>query len=467
MTIKLSRDCRPEPNMLFWAAPFGMKQVSGGLGFDFDAFYTDVIVPSCEAVGMKIIRADEVYGQGDIAETAWHGIQQASIVLTDFTAKSCNVAAEFALSLALGKRIVVLAQDPDDIPSDVRGHFRYIQYGNDWQSINRLREELGKELPAAMEQPSTEMILMPMHNGGVTPVPGEVVIADRDFVMILTDDRRRVVLNAADVDPRRIIPDMARRFPVGSRVEGSFEVDLAGNVKYTLIPGQLNPWLALESAFGPGTEFRSRVDTVVPGLGVFVHVGHGVNGLVPEHRLGGRQLTAGDDVEVAVTTFDAERRRIGLRLDRVLALSTVRPPAPAGAARPRSGAVGQAGASLPAPGDRLAGSVSRIVPEAEGKGGFILLRVPGLPRPVMLHCTAMTEDLRADLRDGFVELNEEILVEVIRSDQRSGKVEVRDLPEPDEAAGDPAPSVPDSGDAPAPAEAEGDEAQVREFSIAS
>jgi small subunit ribosomal protein S1 len=149
---------------------------------------------------MKIVRADEVYGKGDVAETAWHCIQRASIVIADFTAQSCNVAAEFALALALGKRIVVLTQDPEDIPSDVRGHFRYIRYGNDWQSINRLQDELAKELPAAMEQPSTEMILMPMHNGGVNPVPGEVVIADRDFVMVLTDDHRRVVLNATDVD---------------------------------------------------------------------------------------------------------------------------------------------------------------------------------------------------------------------------------------------------------------------------
>jgi len=436
MTIKLARDCRPEPNMLFWAAPFGVKQLSGGQSFDFDAFYSDVIVPACEAADMKIVRADEVYGKGDIAETAWHGIQRASIVLTDFTARSCNVAAEFALSLALGKRIVVLTQDPEDIPSDVRGHFRYIQYGNDWQSINRLRDELAKELPAAMEQPSTEMILMPMHNGGVNPVPGEVVIADRDFVMVLTDDHRRVVLNATDVDPRRIISDMAKRFPVGTRVEGSFEVDLAGNVKYTLIPGQLNPWPALELAFGPGTDFRSRVDSVVPGIGVFVHVAHGVNGLVPEQRLGGRQLSPGDDVEVAVTTFDPERRRIGLRLDRIVQV---------GRGASDGVGVGSPGASsggprspLPAVGDVLVGSVSRIAPEANGSGGFILLRVPGQHRPVMLHCTSMTEDLRADLRDGFVELDEEISVEVTRVDERSGKVLVRDLPEPDDIQGGPA-----------------------------
>jgi small subunit ribosomal protein S1 len=440
MTIKLARDCRPEPTMMFWAAPFGVKQLSNGQSFDFDALYTDVIVPTCASAGMTIVRADQVYGKGDVAETAWHGIQRATIVLIDFSARSGNVAAEFALSLALGKRIVVLAQDPEDIPSDVRGHFRYIQYGNDWQSISRLRDELAKEIPATMEQPSTEMILMPMHNGGTTPVPGEVFIADRDFVMVLTDDHRRVELNAADVDPRRIIPDMSRRFPVGTRVEGAFEVDLAGNVKYTLIPGQSNPWPALESEFAPGTEFKSRVDSVRAGLGAFIHVKHGVNGLVPEHKLNGRQLAPGDDVEVAVTTFDAERRRISLRLDRVLGAREARTLQVAGTASRQ--AQGQDRARMAEVGDTLVGSVARMAPEAEGAGGFILLRVPGLPRPVMLHCTSMTDDLRADLRDGFVETGEEISVEVIKVDARQNKILVRDLPETEEAPA--APQDPDA-----------------------
>jgi small subunit ribosomal protein S1 len=434
VTIKLMRDCRPEANTVFWAAPFGNKQLANGEQFDFDAFFTDVIVPTCVKANLKVLRADQVYGKGDLTETAWHGIQLAPLVLVDFSARSCNVAAEFALSLTLGKRIIVLAQDPDDIPSDVRGHFRYIQYGNGWQAMERLKNELGKELPAAMEQPSTEMILVPMHTGGMTPVPGEVVIADREFVMVITDDRRRVVLNNAEVDPRRIIPDMAKRFPVGTRVEGSFEIDLAGDMRYTLIPGQLNPWPALESAFAPGTQFQSRADNVVPGLGVFVHVAHGVNGLVPEHKLGGRQVAVGDDVEVAVTTFDADRRRIGLRLDRVLQ------PVPAARSSEdrvdRTAGTGPGQPALPEVGDTFLGSVTRIVPEADGAGGFILLRVAGVQRPVMLHCTSMTEDLRADLKDGFVTMGDKIPLEVIKVDRRKDKVLVRDLPHPGNASAD-------------------------------
>ncbi|TCJ33732.1 S1 RNA-binding domain-containing protein [Parafrankia sp. BMG5.11] len=446
MTIKLMRDSRPEPNTAFFATQFGIKELRNGQTFDFDVFTTSVIAPTCAGAGLTLLRADQVYGRGDLTDTAWHGLQVAQLVLVDFSGRSANVAAEFALALALGKQIIVLVQDPDDIPSDVRGHFRYIQYGSDWQSIERLKAELGKELPAALARKSTEMILVPMHPGAATPVPGEVVIADKDFVMVLTDDRRRVVLNAADVDPRRIIPDMAKRFPVGTRVTGSFEVDLTGDTRYTLIPGQANPWSALEAEFPPGTEFRSRVDSVIPGLGVFVHVAHGVNGLVPAHKLNGRQVGVGDTVEAAVTTFDAERRRIGLRLDRVLHVVPERQPGPkvtqpAPRHTPDAGSLGGRRAalpasrldavSLPAVGATLRGEVVRVVQESDGSGGFILLRVEGLARPVLLHHTAMTEDLRADLAGGFVEMGEEMAIEIVKVDALANKVLVRDLPEID------------------------------------
>ena len=86
---------------------------------------------------------------------------------------------------------------------------------------------------------------------------------------------------------------------------------------------------------------------------------------------------------------------------------------------------------LPRVGDTFVGSVTRIVPEAEGSGGFILFRVAGMQRPVMLHCTSMTEDLRADLKGGYVQMGEEISLEVIKVDERQSKVLVKDLPDPD------------------------------------
>ena len=120
MTIKLMRDCRPETNTVFWAAPFGTKKLANGEPFDFDAFFAEVIVPTCGAAGMRVLRADQVYGKGDVAETAWHGIQLAPVVLVDFSARSCNVAAEFALVAGAREADHRARPGPEDIPSDVQ-----------------------------------------------------------------------------------------------------------------------------------------------------------------------------------------------------------------------------------------------------------------------------------------------------------------------------------------------------------
>jgi predicted RNA-binding protein with RPS1 domain len=425
MAIRLIRDCRPEQGFMFWVAPFGTKKLSDGTTFDFDAFYTGRILPACASAGMTIVRADQIYGQGDVTDTAWRGIQKAAVVLVDFTAQSANVSAEFALALALGKRIIVLTQDPGDIPSDVTGHYRYIQYdGKDWQSIDRLTAELQKEIPAILEQSAAEMILVPMHNGGTTPVPGKVIVAELDFVMVLTDDGRRVVLSAADVDYRRIVSDMSRKFPVGSRLQGAFEVDLEGGTKYTLVAGQNNPWPILEAQYTPGSEFTGTVDNVVAGTGVFVHVAHGINGLIPEHKLASRHVNVGDEVDVAITSLDPARRRIGLRLDRIHTPKSASSAPPPGSDRSATPAI-----KLPAISETFVAAVTKTAPE--GQGGFVLLRPESLSQTVMLHCTAMTADLRADLNDGLIEIGEEMTVEVIRLDTHKGKVFVKDRPDLD------------------------------------
>jgi small subunit ribosomal protein S1 len=420
MTIKLMRDCRPETGIIFTAAPFGIKD-----GFDFDVFYTNVIVPACADAGMKAIRADELYGKGDITETAWHGIQRASIVLVDFSAKSTNVAAEFALALVLGKRIVVLCQDEQDIPSDVRGHYKYIRYGVDYLSVERLKQELAKELPAILEQSSAEMMLMPMAPGGTTPVTGEVVVAEKEYVIVVTDDRRKVVLNAADVDYRYVVTDMAKKFPVGTRVQGAFEVDLTGESKYTLTAGKTNPWPGLESQFPPGTEFTGRVDRIMNGMGVFVHVANGVNGLVPEHKLAGRKVHEGDKVEVAITSMDVERRRIGLRLDRVAA--NLRGGQLIGGELPST----QPTTAQPKVGEKVYAAVVKAMPEADHKGGFIILETEeDKPQRLFLHCTKMLPELREDLNAGKVQVDELIYVEIERVDASRNKICVREVSDP-------------------------------------
>ena len=77
----------------------------------------------------------------------------------------------------------------------------------------------------------------------------------------------------------------------------------------------------------------------------------------------------------------------------------------------------------------MRGWVVKATPEK----GFVLLQLEGYEsgKPAILHISRMTPDLREDLRDGKVEVDEEISVEVFRVDPRMSRIELLERPEPD------------------------------------
>jgi hypothetical protein len=85
---------------------------------------------------------------------------------------------------------------------------------------------------------------------------------------------------------------------------------------------------------------------------------------------------------------------------------------------------------LPEPGQQLRGWVVRTVPEK----GFILVELEGREkeRPAILPARRMLPDLKEDLRDGKVEINEEVFVQIVRVRRRDNgqwDVELREVPE--------------------------------------
>ena len=84
MTLRLTRTTRPDPTIAFAIQPFGTRTLPDGTEFDFDWLYADILSPTVKECGLTLTRADQIYGQGDVPDTAWHGIQRASLILVDF-----------------------------------------------------------------------------------------------------------------------------------------------------------------------------------------------------------------------------------------------------------------------------------------------------------------------------------------------------------------------------------------------
>ncbi len=433
----MARTHRPEQDVVFFAMPFGNKPVDGAAGAvcDFDNEVYAVLRNTLRDNGFKPERLDGLYGPTAMIDLIWQSIQRAEYVVVDFTTRSHNVTFEFALALVLGKRIVMISQDLDHVPADYRGH-RVLTYSLKYNAMEDLKTHLLEQLAALREEPSQERDLSPFWpDSGYNVTAGATVIqVEPEYAIVRTDDPLRppAVLSNADVDLTRIITDMTKRFRAGDRVEGAFVGDpRKGTAKYTLVGGQEDPWPALEQKFPPGTAFTSVVRRVVDKVGSFVAVADEINGLIPKSTLTGPVPPVGAEVEVRIGKFDKVNRRISLRLNRIVTDTS---------GRQRSG---------PRPGQRGYGTVTKAVPYRDGRGGFILLRIEGRERPAMLLRKDMSEDLRADLENGHVEVDEEIYVEVASVDRDRDRVLLRELPDPEDQAEDQAGDTGQPGDQPA------------------
>ncbi|MFC5261234.1 S1 RNA-binding domain-containing protein [Kribbella qitaiheensis] len=419
--LNLATTEHPVFGKVFVVCPYGPRKY-GDIEFDHDEFYAKDLVPAIEAAGCVAERADSIYGPESLIGTIWSGLQRSEIVVVDFTGRSPNVALECAWAILLRKKIVILTQDPDDIPTDLRGRFRYIRYSDRHRDIREMREELVKSLEALREEPLREMGLVPLTSAGTEVVPGVVVSTATEFAVIEAAGGRRGVLNNTDVDYARIVPDMTKQFTIGDRVSGAFDVDPHGVPRYTLLAGIANPWLRAREDLPKGTTLTGPVRRVVEGLGAFVDVGNGLCGLIHVSALGGRSVGVGDQVDVAIRYIDSDRRRIALDLNGIRS---------EGATSRRLSTVSDEATFRV--GQRLEAEVRKVVQQPNG--GFLLVGVPGRAAPAMLHSSAMTQELRDDLADGEVEPGELLDVEVVTVDQARGRLSVRDLPETGVEAG--------------------------------
>ena len=404
-----------ETGVVFFGMPFGVKIAEGGQKCDFDAIYTEAFAPTVRALGMKPERLDNLYGPQGVLDLIWRAIQRAEIVVIDFSHKNSNVTFEYGLAWTLGKRIIALTQHEDDIPSDVLGLDRYIRYSQHFADMERMKRELTLQLEALGGEPTQERAPTPWNIGpSAVSAAASVVAVNREYATVQTDDGRLGFLRTGDVEYTRFISDMSRRFRIGDRLDGAFLVDLErGEARYTLLAGKNNPWSVLASRYPAGTTFHRTVHKAIADIGLFVRVDGEVNGLIPQSTITGPVPAEGARVEVTVTRIDSSKRRISLRLAGI-------------EARPEQGDVYV--------GQRAHATVSRIEPERDGKGGFLLLRLPNRKRPALLPVQHMSEDLRADLNNGHVDPDEELYVEVLSIDTTKNKVLLRELPDSQEAA---------------------------------
>jgi hypothetical protein len=111
----------------------------------FNAVYADHVRPTVLASGFTIDRADEIYGVQPIIEDIWESINSAEVVIADVTGRNPNVMYEIGMAHTVGKPVVIITQDIDDVPFDLK-HHRCIVYSYTPPGCQQLQEKVAATL---------------------------------------------------------------------------------------------------------------------------------------------------------------------------------------------------------------------------------------------------------------------------------------------------------------------------------
>jgi len=94
-------------------------------------------------------RADDLYGH-DVMLDVFISIQKARVIIAEITGRNANVFYELGIAHTLGKDVVLLTQNEDHIPFDIR-RFRHCIYTNDGPGYMMLRKYLKESIVSILK----------------------------------------------------------------------------------------------------------------------------------------------------------------------------------------------------------------------------------------------------------------------------------------------------------------------------
>ena len=128
------RDFLVNNHLVFVLMPFSDEQ-------NLQEIYREYIKPAVEENGFECRRADDIYDNKPIVESIWENINRSKVIIAELTGKNPNVFYELGISHTVGKEIVLLAQDINDVPFDLK-HLRVIIYDFTPKGVENLKQQL-------------------------------------------------------------------------------------------------------------------------------------------------------------------------------------------------------------------------------------------------------------------------------------------------------------------------------------
>ena len=122
------------------------------MAFDekFDDVYEAFIKPLFEEskdASFSVDRADDIHNQQNIMQDIVTRITDSHLIVADLTDNNPNVFYELGVAHTLGRPVILLAQNMDDVPFDLRA-YRVLIYNTQFTEIAAAREALSRYIGA-------------------------------------------------------------------------------------------------------------------------------------------------------------------------------------------------------------------------------------------------------------------------------------------------------------------------------
>ena len=126
--------------------PLGHVAVMMPFASAFDPIY-EAVRSACGRLRLDTLRVDDIYGPTHIIDDVFKTIEQSRLVISDLTGRNANVLYETGLAHARNRDVVMIVQNEDDVPFDLR-HIRHVRYLPNQQGLEKLVSDLEETIRA-------------------------------------------------------------------------------------------------------------------------------------------------------------------------------------------------------------------------------------------------------------------------------------------------------------------------------
>ena len=116
----------------------------------FERLYRDHVRPVLEGMGHRVMRADDIFTPTPIIDDIWQYINRARFLVADVTGKNPNVFYELGIAHTIGKDVIILTQNEDDVPFDLK-HLRHFLYVDNEAGWVKMRSDLEQAVNAIIQ----------------------------------------------------------------------------------------------------------------------------------------------------------------------------------------------------------------------------------------------------------------------------------------------------------------------------